>query len=255
MNPVDHRVSRSLMHSRQTPPCKRFALPGASLLAAVLVVLAPVCVQAEGLQIDPHADLLYRQALTLLEQAESQNTSFSLKTSTTNQDLAQQGQNMGRTLAPAVGLLKKAVELDHPVARYRLALYYMTYLPADQIPDAACPLLEASVAQGFAPAALGIESWCPNYNQSAAFDRDLENVSAVANRYASYYPQPAERLLCNRTQPQGLAMQWGRQRDYQAEIYRLQGNGNPAQRQFYWRKAVDLNGCFAVQQRLLSSKH
>lgn len=243
------------MHNRQTLPSRGITLLGAQLLSAVLAVLTPACVLADGLQIDPHADLLYRQAVTLLEQAENQNTSFSLKTSTTDQDLAQQGQAMGRTLAPAVSLLHKAVELDHPVARYRLALYYMTYLPAEQIPAAACPLLQTSLAQGFAPSALGIEAWCADYRESPAFARDLENIPTLATRYAPYYPQPAERLLCNREQPQGLAMQWGRQRDYQAEIYRLQGNNDANQREFYWRKAVDLNGCFAVQRRLVSSKH
>ncbi|WP_442107813.1 sel1 repeat family protein [Pseudomonas sp. NUPR-001] len=214
----------------------------------------PGCALADGLRIDPHADLLYRQAVTLLEQAEHQADSFSLKTSSTDQDLAQQGQALGRTLTPAVSLLTKAVELDHPVARYRLALYYMTYLPTEQIPVAACPLLQTSLAQGFAPAALGIEAWCTDYRDSTAFGKNLEHVQAIANRYASYYPQPAERLLCNPEQPQGLALQWGRQRDFQAEIYRLQGNSQPDQRQRYWQKAVDLNGCFAVRQRLLS-KH
>ncbi|MEG1040818.1 MAG: sel1 repeat family protein [Pseudomonas sp.] len=214
----------------------------------------PGCALAEGLRIDPHADLLYRQAVTMLEQAEHQVDSFSLKTRSTDQDLARQGQALGRPLAPAVSLLTKAVELDHPVARYRLALYYMTYLPTEQIPVAACPLLQTSLAQGFAPAALGIEAWCTDYRDSTAFGKNLEYVQATANRYASYYPQPAERLLCNPEQPQGLALQWGRQRDFQAEIYRLQGNSQPDQRQRYWQKAVDLNGCFAVRQRLLS-KH
>ncbi|TDF82504.1 sel1 repeat family protein [Pseudomonas sp. H9] len=220
----------------------------------LLAILVPGCALADGVRIDPHADLLYRQALTLLEQAEQQVNSFSLKTSSTEQDLAQQGQALGRPLAPAVSLLNKAVELDHPVARYRLALYYMTYLPAEQIPPAACPLLQTSLEQGFAPAALGIEAWCTDYRQSAAFAKNLNHVQAVANRYASYYPQPAERLLCSPEQPQGLALQWGRQRDFLAEIYRLQGNDNPDQRQRLWQKAVDLNGCFAVRQRLFS-KH
>ncbi|MDD2046019.1 sel1 repeat family protein [Pseudomonas putida] len=232
-----------------------FPLLPTRFLGVLLAALAPACASADSPPIDPHADLLYRQALTLLDQTDHQISGLSLKTSTTDQDLAQQGQAMGRSLAPAVSLLNKAVELNHPVARYRLALYYMTYLPAEQVPPVACPLLQTSLAQGFAPAALGIEAWCTDYRQSAAFVRALENIPNVASRFAAYYPQPAERLLCNREQPQGLAMQWGRQRDYQAEIYRLQGNSNPDQRQRYWQKAVDLNGCFAVNQRLLSSQY
>ncbi|MNJ32547.1 hypothetical protein D3C77_272140 [compost metagenome] len=241
------------MPSHQNPLHRGFTLRRVPLVAALLGMLASLGAMADGLRIDPHADLLYRQALTLLEQADNQNTSFSLKAGTTDQDLAQQGQAMGRTLAPAVSLLKKAVELDHPVARYRLALYYMTYLPAEQIPSTACPLLQTSLGQGFAPSALGIEAWCPDYRESPAFAKNLDHIPGMATRYAPYFPQPAERLLCNREQPQGLAMQWGRQRDYQAEIYRLQGNSNPDLRQFYWHKAVDLNGCFTVRQRMLSS--
>ncbi|WP_371919563.1 sel1 repeat family protein [Pseudomonas sp. BBP2017] len=243
------------MRNLQIPLSSVIPLLRARFLGVLLVALAPACALADSPPIDPHADLLYRQALTLLEKADNQISGVSLKTSTADQDLAQQGQAMGRSLAPAVSLLNKAVELEHPVARYRLALYYMTYLPAEQVPPVACPLLQASLAQGFAPAALGIEAWCTDYRQSAAFARDLENVPSVASRFAAYYPQPAERLLCNREQPQGLAMQWGRQRDYQAEVYRLQGNSNPDQRQHYWQKAVDLNGCFSVRQRLLSSQY
>ncbi|WP_431312006.1 sel1 repeat family protein [Pseudomonas alkylphenolica] len=225
----------------------------ALILGSVLAVLTPAF--ADDLRIDPHADLLYRQAVSLMEETDNQYRTFNLKASTTDQDLAQQGQAMGRTLAPAVSLLEKAVALDHPVARYRLALYYMTYLPASQIPAAACPLLQTSLAQGFAPAALGVETWCSDYRHSSAFANDLQNVPAMTNRYASYYPQPAVRLQCTREQPQGLAMQWGRQRDYQAEIYRLQGYDDLDQREYFWQKAVELNGCFAVRQHLLSLHH
>jgi len=242
------------MHNAQQSLSKGLSLFGKRLFS-LLVVLTPACVWADDLHINPHADLLYRQAVSLIEQADTQNIGFSLKTGTTNQDLAQQSQSMGRTLAPAVSLLKKAVELDHPVARYRLALYYINYLPASQIPAAACPLLQTSLEQGFAPAALGVDTWCPEYRQSRAFAKDLEDIPVTANRYTSYFPQPAVRLQCKREQPKGLAMQWGRLRDYQAEIYRLQGEDNPGQRQYFWKKAVELNGCYSVSPRLLSSQH
>ncbi|MDD1015435.1 sel1 repeat family protein [Pseudomonas rubra] len=216
--------------------------------------MLPASALAAGVQIDPHADLLYRQALTLLEQADSQNASFSLKTSTTDQDLAQQGQALGRTLAPAVSLLKKAADRHHPVAQYRLALYYITYLPAAQVADTACPLLEASMKQGFAPPALGIENWCPSYSRSE-YRAALESVSAMASVFAPYYPQPAVRLLCHREQPQGLAMQWGRQRDYQAEVYRLLASADPALSKAYWQKAVEINGCIAAHRHLANNQY
>ncbi|WP_460418922.1 sel1 repeat family protein [Pseudomonas sp. microsymbiont 2] len=219
------------------------------------LLLAATVAQALEVNIDPHADLLYRQALPLLEQADNQDANASpLRTASGDPELSRQGQAMAHTLPTAVALLKKSVALGHPVAQYRLALYYTTYLPAGQIADAACPLLEASLKQGFAPPALAIAHWCQPYNTSAAYREALEAVPSMATLYAPYYPQPATRLACSRTRPQGLQMQWGRQRDYQAEIYRLLAEIDPQQRLTHLRKAVDINGCAAAQQRLSSNR-
>ncbi|MDH0300755.1 MULTISPECIES: sel1 repeat family protein [unclassified Pseudomonas] len=219
------------------------------------LLLATASAQALEVSIDPHADLLYRQALPLLEQADNQDASASpLRTASGDPELSRQGQALAHTLPTAVALLKKSVALGHPVAQYRLALYYTTYLPAGQIAEAACPLLEASLRQGFAPPALAIAHWCQPYNASPGYREALEAVPSMATLYAPYYPQPATRLACNRTRPQGLQMQWGRQRDYQAEIYRLLAEIDPQQRQAYLHKAVDINGCAAAQQRLTSNR-
>lgn len=226
------------------------------MLPPLALTLASLSAQALEVQIDPHADLLYRQALPLLDQANTlDDGSDSLRpASNTDPELSRQGQALARTLPTAVSLLKKSVALDHPVAQYRLALYYMTYLPAAQIPDAACPLLEASLKQGFAPPAPAIATWCPPYNASPAYRNDMEAIPSMATLYAPYYPQPAVRLACNRSTPQGLEMQWGRQRDYQAEVYRLLGDLDPRHRQLLLQKAVDINGCAAAQQRLTSKR-
>lgn len=229
----------------------------AALGPVLLVALAPLTAHALEVRIDPHADLLYRQALPLLEQADNQddNSASPLRTAIGGDpELNRQGQALARTLPTAVALLKKSVELGHPVAQYRLALYYTTYLPAAQIPDAACPLLEASLKQGFAPPATAIATWCTTYNASPAYREALEAIPSMATLYAPYYPQPATRLACSRSQPQGLQMQWGRQRDYQAEVYRLLGDLDPRHRQDLLQKAVDINGCAAAQQRLTSQR-
>lgn len=227
-------------------------------LAALLITLAPQAARALDVRIDPHADLLYRQALPLLEQADNQDDGDSANPIRTaiggDPELNRQGQAMARTLPTAVALLKKSVELGHPVAQYRLALYYTTYLPAAQIPDAACPLLEASLQQGFAPPATAIATWCPPYNASRAYRAALEAIPSMATLYAAYYPQPATRLACSRSRPQGLEMQWGRQRDYQAEVYRLLSDLDPQHRQTLLQKAVEINGCVAAQQRLTSHR-
>ena len=221
------------------------------LFMAVLALDA----QALEVQIDPHADLLYRQALPLLEQADLQTTApahCAPRLAATGTQPPRPGPGANPTHRR--GLAEKSVALNHPVAQYRLALYYMTYLPTAQIPDAACPLLEASLQQGFAPPAPAIATWCPPYNASPAYRQALEAIPSMATRYAAYYPQPAIRLACNRSQPQGLEMQWGRQRDYQAEVYRLLGDLDPQQRQTLLQKAVDINGCAAAQRHLTSKR-
>ncbi|PVZ43670.1 sel1 repeat family protein [Pseudomonas sp. CC120222-01a] len=222
-----------------------------ALAPALFIALAPVAANALEVRIDPHADLLYRQALPLLEQADNQDDSSTLRTAMgVDPELNRQGRAMAHTLPTAVALLKKSVELGHPVAQYRLALYYTTYLPAAQIADAACPLLEASLKQGFAPPATAIATWCSPYNASPSYREALEAIPSMATLYAPYYPQPAARLACSRSHPQGLQMQWGRQRDYQAEVYRLLSDLDPQHRQALLQRAVDINGCVAAQQRL-----
>ncbi|HEN8799597.1 sel1 repeat family protein [Pseudomonas sp. CM25] len=223
-------------------------------LLPLLVALMPLAGHALEVNIDPHADLLYRQALPLLEQADNQEDGAStLRTSIGGDpELSRQGQALAHTLPTAVALLKKSVDLGHPVAQYRLALYYMTYLPAGQIADAACPLLEASLKQGFAAPAPAIATWCAPYNASSEYRAALEAIPNMATVYAAYYPQPAPRLVCNRSRPQGLEMLWGRQRDYQAELYRLLGDLDPQHRQSLLQKAVDTNGCVTAQRQLTS---
>lgn len=225
----------------------------ARFVPALFAACLPIGSQALEVNIDPHADLLYRQALPLLEQADSQEDPIPMRTANGDPELSRQGQAMARTLPTAVALLKKSVALGHPVAQYRLALYYMTYLPATQIPEAACPLLQASLQQGFAPPAPAIATWCAPYRASKDYRTSMESIPAMATLYAPYYPQPAVRLACSRSRPQGLQMQWGRQRDYQAEVYRLLGDLDPQHRQALLQKAVEINGCTAAQQRLLSN--
>jgi hypothetical protein len=90
----------------------------------------------------------------------------------------------------------------------------------------------------------------PALQQQPAYRAALESIPNMATLYAPYYPQPATRLACNRSRPQGLEMQWGRQRDYQAEVYRLLSDLDPAHRQALLQKAVDINGCVTAQQHL-----
>lgn len=217
-----------------------------------LLWLLPLTALAGDPVIDPHADLLYRQALPLLEKAEAQSNALPLDAMPTDRELIRKVQALDQTLQPAVALLQRAALLQHPVAEYRLALHYITHLPAGQIAAEACPLLRSSIAQGFAPAALEVVNWCPEVLEDSTYRQALEQVSTRSSMYAGYYPQPAVRLLCLRERPQGLAMQWGRQRDFQAEVYRLLAGLDASQRVTYAHKAMEINGCQAAQHQLVS---
>lgn len=220
-----------------------------------LLSLLPLAAMAGEPVIDPHADLLYRQALPLLEQADAQNNALPLNAPPNDQELIRKVQSLDQTLQPAVALLQRAALLKHPVAEYRLALHYITYLPSEQIAAEACPLLRSSLAQGFAPAALEVMNWCSELRDSAEYRQSLERLQTRDSLYAGYYPQPAVRLECLREQPQGLAMQWGRQRDFQAEVYRLLARLDPGHAKGYLQKAVDINGCRAVQAQVASRRN
>lgn len=219
-----------------------------------LLWLLPVAVVAAEPVIDPHADLLYRQALPLLEQAEAQSKALPMNAAPNDLELIRKVQSLDQTLQPAVALLQRAALLKHPVAEYRLALHYITNLPTAQIAAEACPLLRSSIAQGFAPAALEVANWCPELRNSSEFRHALEQVPTRDALYAGYFPQPAVRLICLRQQPQGLAMQWGRQRDFQAEVYRLLAGLDPSQRTAYAGKALEINGCRPAPQQVLSQR-
>lgn len=219
-----------------------------------LLCLLPLVAVAGEPVIDPHADLLYRQALPLLEQADAQNNALPLNAPPNDQELIRKVQSLDQTLQPAVALLQRASLLQHPVAEYRLALHYITYLPSTQIAAEACPLLRSSLAQGFAPAALEVMNWCAELRDSPEYRQALERVAARDSLYAGYYPQPAVRLACLRERPQGLAMQWGRQRDFQAEVYRLLAKLDPGHAKGYRQKAVDLNGCRPLDQQVVNRR-
>lgn len=222
-------------------------------LACLLGLLPMLAVAVEPV-IDPHADLLYRQALPLLEKADEQSNALPLDAAPNDQELIRKVQSLDQTLQPAIALLQRAALLSHPVAEYRLALHYITHLPSDQIAAEACPLLRSSIAQGFAPAALEIANWCPELRGSIEYRQALEQLPARNSLYAGYYPQPAVRLQCLRSQPQGLALQWGQQRDFQAEVYRLLAGLDPSQRASYQQKASDLNGCRSTPAQVVTRR-
>lgn len=77
-------------------------------LPPLLIALMPLAAHALEVRIDPHADLLYRQALPLLEQADNQgDDANTLRTAVGGDpELSRQGQALAHTLPTAVALLK-----------------------------------------------------------------------------------------------------------------------------------------------------
>ncbi|MHA6195831.1 hypothetical protein ACX3YG_15835 [Pseudomonas wadenswilerensis] len=216
-------------------------------------LLSPLCA-ASAFQIDPKADSLYQQAAPYLQKA---NSRFEAVTAITPETSAEEKQRSldiaaeaGEMLKPAIPLLEQAAALDHPVAQYRLGLIYVLLAPSEAIREKACPLFERSLGHGFAPPALEIASFCAAYTDTPEYKSALQVVENSMPLYERYFPQPASVLECKPETPPGLGMQWGSSRDYQAEIYRLQGDGNRARRAEYYRKALDLNDCYRAKKRL-----
>lgn len=211
-------------------------------------------------QIDPRADSLYQQAVPYLQQANAKLegvTAITPSTSAEERDrslaLAAQA---GEQLKPATALLEQAAALDHPVAQYRLGLLYVQLMrPSEVIEEKACPLFEQSLGHGFAPPAVEINTWCLDYARSPRYLSALQAVEASMPIFEAYYPQPVVRLECKPDLPVGLAMQWGSSRDYRAEIYRLQGDLDRANRQAFYQKAFDTNQCEKARKRLEITAH
>lgn len=204
--------------------------------------------------IDPRGDRLYQQAVPYLEQANSKLEAVSANTPTASAEEKKRSlalvDEAGALLKPAIALLEQAATFDHPVAQYRLGLIYVMVYPSEVIKEKACPLFEQSLAHGFAPPALEISSWCLAYTNTSQYRAGLQAIETSMPIYEKYFPQPTVKLECKREEPVGMAMQWGGIRDYQAEIYRLQGDSNRAQRLEYYQKALDINDCYRVKRRM-----
>lgn len=221
---------------------------------ALVCLMPALCLADDVPTIDPQSEALYQQALPYLQQASSKLESipgnFPKLSPEEKAHFVDVSGEAGLAFRSAIPLLEQAAMLNHPVAQYRLAQVYGLVLPDDAISEKVCPLLEKSLAQGFAPPALDIVSWCIPYSDTADFQAGLHSVQANMPRYESYYPQPTVKLECWREEPVGYRMQWGSAQDYQAEIFRILGDSNRPQRNEYYQKALDINDCYKVKRRM-----
>ncbi|MDY7532149.1 hypothetical protein RGV33_10690 [Pseudomonas sp. Bout1] len=216
--------------------------------------LLPQLCTANTPPIDPHAERLYQQALPYLQRANTKLEAVPANFPTASADEKKRSQALveeaGESLKPAIKLLEQAAALDHPVAQHRLAMIYVLFYPIDVIKEKACPLLERSFLQGFAPPALQLSSFCYELTNTPEFQTTLKAIATSTPAYEQYFPQPAVKLECRAEMPQGMALQWGSSRDYQAEMYRLLGDSNRAQRTEYYQQAIAINDCYKAKKRL-----
>ncbi|EDO26900.1 predicted protein [Nematostella vectensis] len=242
-----------------TPATKRnVSVSHHALPSTLLLSFLPLFCQAQPAAFHPKGEALYQQAAPYLNEARAKLDAVPADTPRANTEVKKQAMVLieaaGQQLKVALPLLEQASALGHPVAQYRLALIYEYELNNAETEPKVCPLLLQSVGQGFAPSALMVDVYCPEFAASADFLSALASVEANQERYAHYYPQPVVMLECQQQKmPTGMAMLNGDGQDFQAEIYRLQGDHNRAQRNEFYQKAVDLNGCPKAERRLKRS--
>lgn len=150
---------------------------------------------------------------------------------------------LSRNLNQAIPLLDQAARQKHPVAEFRLAQLLADFVQDEKSQQRACELLGDSLKQGFAPAALDLETLCEAAAKAPSFARQAE-AAARSARYAKYFPQPSHALgWCQAERPMSLLAPNGDQRAYQAEVYMmLAGKAPKAKRADYLKRAAD-KGC------------
>jgi hypothetical protein len=222
--------------------------------ALFLSVMSDVCV-AQEFHIDARSEALYQKALPYLQQAHSKLEAVPFNFPKANVEDKKRGlelsEEAGRDIGSAIPLLEQASELGHPVAQYRLALiYYLFNYSIDETRAKVCPLVQQSFAHGFAPSALIVSNACWDFPGEKDFNSNLKVVESNTAVYEKYYPQPAIQFECREKAPEGFAMPWGDSLDFQAEIYRLQGDRDRGRRKELYEKAIAINGCYKAKRRI-----
>lgn len=218
---------------------------------------------AAEVHITAESERLYREALPDLDKAELMlQTSIQLRHLKIADGVLANDDNVAkRLLIGSVMTLDKAAKLGHPVAHYRLAAVFTKYGSTSE-QKLACPLLEASLAQGFAPAASVVSIQCFDFQRDTTFLKMAEAALANDVIYEKYYPIPTTFFTCwfseetkDNRMPSHIL---GNRNDYRAEIYYLLGRAQRdfqsenwrAKRSDYYQKAVLKNGC-PVAARLI----
>ncbi|MEE1886784.1 SEL1-like repeat protein [Pseudomonas carassii] len=226
-------------------------------LPAFVVPLSMVfCAQAlASYQPPTGSDEPYRKAVATLDALEPRLLALMERglAGTPPQVLEAEATQLRAERDPALRQLQQAAAQGHAVAQYRLALYYFAYEPSVD-PATTCKLMTDSLEQGFAPAALRVNTDCIGYVDGPSYLPALQKALADFPQFAGYYPQPAVWFECFKPNGKDNGLQWGDATAYKAELYRLLGyksgrRDSPARRE-YWQQAVDLNGCPQIARSL-----
>lgn len=149
----------------------------------------------------------------------------------------------------SASLLNQASQLQHPVAQYRLAQIISLY-GNQQEKHSICELLEASLRQGFVPAAIEAAALCPSFSSTPEFLSYAE-ASARSAKYSEYFPQPSHFLShCERPKARTLNAKDGSEIEYQAAIYYILGsNAEKSKRSDYFKLATE-KGCSRAHNKI-----
>lgn len=226
-------------------------------LHALVVPLSMVfCTQAlASYQPPAGSDEQYRKAVAALDALEPRLLALMERglAGTPQQALEADATLLRNERDPALQQLQQAAAQGHAVAQYRLGLYYFTYEPSVDVATT-CKLMTDSLEQGFAPAALRVNTDCIGYVEGPSYLPALQKTLADTPQFASYYPQPAVWFECFKPNVKDNGLQWGDATAYKAELYRLlgykSGRRDSSARREYWQQAVDLNGCPRIAKSL-----
>ncbi|KAF1052527.1 MAG: hypothetical protein GAK43_01863 [Stenotrophomonas maltophilia] len=218
---------------------------------ALLCLAAPVLAASKPKALPGEAD--YRQALPPLAAAAKQIAGME-QARQAGQSPEQAGAKyrdaLSRELSRAMLPLERAAKAGHPVAQYRLGQVLADFGADDKAQKRACELFSASLAKGFAPAALDLEAVCQDAGRGPAFIRQAK-AAAASRRYASYFPQPSHYLgWCEGSPSTSLSASNGSLRAYQADLYFiLATRSEGAPREGFLKQAAD-KGCSNAKRRL-----
>lgn len=233
----------------------RHLLP--QLLMTLLVAVSGSAI-AKEYRASASSEAAYASALPLLEKYDAEVAEMERlhHAGTLKTEGQKHSKAAGEWLDKALPLLEKASAEHHPAAQYRLAMLYMLYMSREDGEKPVCALLESSLKEGFAPAALAMSNYCFAFVKTPQFIRQTEVAATQAERFEAYYPQPVSAWACENNTDRSMDFRVGSLTQFQADAWMLLALKTPqdkARKTEYLKKAAAL-GCDYAQQRLKERK-